>query len=491
MATNKAIALVLTAAFLAAAACSGSSSTPDPEVRADVGRRLDVVDRVAPADVVEHVDLAEETEVCLCPICEPFKPECKEGEAKCTYANTQVKYCKLDDYGCGFWTDPEPCPDNTICQTPGGCVCKFGACQQGDDLASLCGGQILTGCDTWACSDGCCVVGKVQNCCEKNSECADCINLETGEHLTPCPEEPTVGFVYNQCTIDACIQGKCEHVPVDCDDGDSCTQDECDPVTGACFNPGDECLCCLTPCWGETQQEADAKCDDGNACTAQECDYGDEGFIPWIGLDPEDPNLDALEAGIGVCVFNDLSDGCVDNDPCTINGCDPVKGCTKETDIVNPDCACENDADCEDVDDNPCTINKCYLEENFCYILDYECDDDCLMTDDVCDPTVPEGEDPCVYLPCQACPSVVPWEELVCLSDEDCDPSCAHPQVWDDPEYGCCLDIFCNFPLGEEYGSCAAAEKNCDDNDACTVDSCDCSYGPFSATCVHEVVPDC
>ncbi len=511
MATNRAIVLVIAAAFLAAA-CS-SKSTPDPEVQADDAsvakdtpvetRRIEpapeIVDRVAPVDLVVATDALADADSHQCPDC-PC-PQCVEGERKCMYANTQEKICVPVDCGngctCWTWSEPEPCPDNTTCQTPGGCVCDYGACQQGDDLKSLCSGYILTGCDTWACSDGCCVVGKTQNCCELSNDCTDCINLETGEHLQPCPEQIPDGFILNECTIDACMQGECQWIEDDsmCDDGDICTVDECDPLTGACVSQvGAEpnCACILCPCWGETQEDADAKCNDDNACTAQECDYGEDGFASWLGLDPTDPDPDDLEAGIGVCAFKDLSDGCEDDDPCTINGCDPVSGCTSKPDDDNPDCVCETDADCEKLDDNPCTVNKCYQDESLCYIIEYNCDDDCLMTDDVCDPTVPEGEDPCMHLPCQSCPSVVPWEELVCLTDEDCDPGCgAHPLAWEDPEYGCCLDIFCYFPVGAEYGSCAAFEKNCDDGDACTADTCECLYDPFSATCVHEDVPDC
>jgi hypothetical protein len=45
----------------------------------------------------------------------------------------------------------------------------------------------------------------------------------------------------------------CQHIPVDCDDGDACTDDACDPVTGNCVH---------TP----------IDCDDGDPNTTDSCD---------------------------------------------------------------------------------------------------------------------------------------------------------------------------------------------------------------------------
>src|SRR2546425_11935512 len=46
--------------------------------------------------------------------------------------------------------------------------------------------------------------------------------------------------------------GGCVHTPRNCDDGDPCTDDSCDPITGDCVH-------------------APHNCDDGNACTADSC----------------------------------------------------------------------------------------------------------------------------------------------------------------------------------------------------------------------------
>jgi hypothetical protein len=55
------------------------------------------------------------------------------------------------------------------------------------------------------------------------------------------------------CTVDDfCDDGVCVGVPIDCDDGDPCTADSCDPATGGCVN-------------------APIDCDDDNPCTIDYC----------------------------------------------------------------------------------------------------------------------------------------------------------------------------------------------------------------------------
>jgi len=88
----------------------------------------------------------------------------------------------------------------------------------------------------------------------------------------------------NACTVDRCVGGQCDWsnpcdegqfcngvetcvagvcvagTPPDCDDGNLCTEDACDPQTGGCVNePVDY--------------------DDGDPCTADSCDPRDF-FLP-------------------------------------------------------------------------------------------------------------------------------------------------------------------------------------------------------------------
>lgn len=85
-------------------------------------------------------------------------------------------------------------------------------------------------------------------------------------------------------TGDACSGGVCVGGPAPaCDDGNVCTDDGCDSVTGCSHTPNA------------------APCDDGNVCTKDEkCAFGVCAGLPII---------------------------CSDNDKCTTDSCDPASGC--------------------------------------------------------------------------------------------------------------------------------------------------------------------
>ena len=59
-------------------------------------------------------------------------------------------------------------------------------------------------------------------------------------------------------------------VPGDCDDGDPCTIDECDPATGCFHIPDADDPVCYGPESGSC--ESDADCDDNDPCTEDYCD---------------------------------------------------------------------------------------------------------------------------------------------------------------------------------------------------------------------------
>jgi len=87
--------------------------------------------------------------------------------------------------------------------------------------------------------------------CDDQDPCTnDRCNPETGacEHLpVNCDDQ-------NPCTLDRCnpTTGACEHAPIDCDDQNPCTFDRCDPANGQCVHILNTC-------------------DDGNACTLDRC----------------------------------------------------------------------------------------------------------------------------------------------------------------------------------------------------------------------------
>ncbi len=92
--------------------------------------------------------------------------------------------------------------------------------------------------------------------------------------------------------------------PLLCDDGQECTNEFFDPVLGACV-----------------RSDREGSCDDRSACTE-----GDRCFA-------------------GACVGDALT--CVDDVDCTLDVCDPARGCV----FVGDDAGC--------VDNDPCTLDLC------------------------------------------------------------------------------------------------------------------------------------
>lgn len=121
---------------------------------------------------------------------------------------------------------------------------------------------------------------------------------------------------------------------LDCDDGNACTEDSCDPDTAACENPvladattcevdGGPGVCEAGLCAAATCQDLD--CDDGNPCTDDECDPDSVACqhlaLPDATTCEVDGRPAACEAGLCVALTcRDLD--CDDDNPCTAEGCD-------------------------------------------------------------------------------------------------------------------------------------------------------------------------
>ncbi|MHC4093515.1 MAG: hypothetical protein ACYSVY_25125, partial [Planctomycetota bacterium] len=173
------------------------------------------------------------------------------------------------------------------------------------------------------------------------------------------------------CTVDACDAGVCVGRPRDCDDGNACSTDSCDPALGCGHEPipgccsedancNDQDACNgMETCQGNTcVSGTPPDCDDGEVCTTDGCD-------PAVGcittpvldgtlcIDGDACNGDET-CQSGVCTPGTAPD-CDDGDSCTTDTCLPVSGCQHTPD---PGCkACVTGADCSD--GNPCTDDVC------------------------------------------------------------------------------------------------------------------------------------
>lgn len=209
-------------------------------------------------------------------------PECCETDAECA-----------DPDLCTF----EQCTDNQ-CEPAGGVVCTpSDVCQESGcdaetgecvELPVVCDppGPCETGgfCDPV----GGCVYAPIPGCCLGDDACDDgdpcssdacfnyeCVHETCHDPVSPCDQYETCD---DQCV--PIITG-----PTNCNDGDICTDNDCDPGAGGCLNPPldctDEDACTMgeycDPDLGCASSPVD--CDDGDPCTIDNCD-SDLGCAP-------------------------------------------------------------------------------------------------------------------------------------------------------------------------------------------------------------------
>jgi hypothetical protein len=278
---------------------------------------------------------------------------CDDGEP-CTDDFCDPASCIFADGSACFH---QPTTDGTACEGQ----CGAGVCQDLSCLSCECESDAdctpPTSCTTVSCVQGLCVPEIIPECCESASDCDDC----------------------DDCTTDGCSLGTCTHyrVPSCCRTDDDCEEFE---ICGDTFCDTDG------QCRGKSFW-----CDDGNPCTWETCDpktgcHFEElppqifdgqcyEFVVFCEDFGEPCVLNACS--IGTCVFGVCRQWeelpCDDGDSCTIDLCDPKKGCHHRP------MGCS--------DGHPGTIDECVLGECI-HSLDptppYPCDDGLNETIDQC-----------------------------------------------------------------------------------------------------------
>ena len=279
--------------------------------------------------------------------------------------------------------------------------------------------------------------------------------------------------------------------PTDCDDGNECTDDSCDPATG-CVNTS------TTPRSATTATPAPR----GDACSRRQLRRA-----PALSCDDGDPCTDdSCAAGIGCVHVNNIAP-CDDGNLCTVadsfapsatasavrrptatmatdaptDSCDPAVGCDHS----------HNTAPCDDA--SACT-NGDVCAAGVCSGAAITCDDGDGCTDDSCDPAVG-----CTFshntAPCDDGQRVHERRRLrgrgvqrrrrwTCDDGDGCTDDSCHPAV------GCtfshntapCDDAnACTANDSCVAGGCDGASVTCDDGDVCTDDTCDPAIG-----CLHQ-----
>lgn len=402
--------------------------------------------------------------------------------------------CDLVTRQCVYTNNNLPCSDGDLCTT--GDVCVSGGCVSG--LPTICDDSNPCTIDSCSKSTGCIFMPKV---CNDSDPCTDdSCNLDNGD----CVFKPVDCNDLNLCTADSCdpVTGSCLHFPINCDDGDVCTDDGCYGQTGcthehntAACDDGNVCTgsdaCSAGFCVGGPPID----CSDGDRCTIDSCD-------PVSGC-LHQVTTGACDDGDACTVDENCADGtcsrgiavvCDDDNFCTTDSCDSATGCV----FVNTTDSCD--------DGDACTVGDVCAGGECAGVLPLDCDDGNVCTDDGCDPetgcfhvnnasgcedgTLCTGPDTCVAGKCVSGPVVNCNDGNVCTNDS-CSPTlgCVHVNTT-----GPCHDgDLCTTPDKCFRGACVSGPAaDCDDGNECTDDSCDSAIGcvnvPNVAACDDESI---
>ncbi|HKY34351.1 MAG TPA: N-acetylmuramoyl-L-alanine amidase [Polyangiaceae bacterium] len=350
---------------------------------------------------------------------------CASGECRISAppATDDGNPCTFDscDAESGIRHEPAPpgtpCGDADVCSGTERCD-DAGACLP-DEPPNLDDGNLCT-------TDSCSASGGISHTpVAAGTSCADgepCNGDELCDAAGSCPAAASPVFDDgNPCTIDSCVPGVgASHEPApngtSCadqdpcdgqelcdgggvcaagtapplDDGNPCTTDSCDPARGIVHEPIPAGSLCADAdvCNGAERCDADGTCqpsapsqaDDGNPCTIDVCD-------PVAGVShPPAPAGTYCDEDADVCNGVSRCDGaglCApgvapardDQNPCTLDDCDPSQGMTHTPLPAGTSCAdanacngnemCSGAGVCEPgipplIDDgNPCTIDSC------------------------------------------------------------------------------------------------------------------------------------
>lgn len=446
--------------------------------------------------------------------CNPSTGECSNPPAQDGTTCDDNDPCTVSD-GCDKGEcegAPKACPAPAQCHGLGTCDAESGECEYAPlGAGALCNdGNACTRIDVCD-GDGNCT-GTAPIVCELGTDCrgpGSC-DPQTGD----CDGEPfapgTTCSDDSNCTVgDACDgEGTCvSGSPRDCDDGDPCTYDECDPVTGCKHTPmpagslcNDDDACTLIDtcnAQGQCVGSTPLTCNDGKECTSDSCNAA-TGCVFANKANTEtcnDGNLcttvDKCD-GQGACVGSG-SLSCNDGNVCTSDSCDPSVGCkyTNATSATSCD------------DGSLCTTNDKCNGAGGCAGTPKVCDaaaDDCHApgtcnpADGVCSAgaALPNGslcndDNACTRVDTCQSGSCVGSSPIVCDATEcrnagACDPDTGTCGGTPKANGTACSDFnVCTLTDSCQNGSCiGTGSLSCDDGDPCTIDSCDARTG-----CTH------
>jgi hypothetical protein len=466
-------------------------------------------------------------------------PGCEDWNA-CTVdtCDTTTGTCRHDPLSCD---DGNPCTYDE-CRSERRNYGAVGGCFHGANAnATPCDdGETCTLGDS--CSAGVCVPGELLGpgaSCDDGNSCTVSDACDGAAHCHGTPLGGGAGCDdRNACTRDdRCVtQGDavvCEGTAQDCSDGDLCTQDRCDPATGACLHPPVVCAdgnSCTTdvcdPATGQCRRDNVAgACSDGRICTTgQSCVGGNcVGGEPVVCQQPQCGSNVCMEEDHGcrlrdwggpgcpaggdcysfVCInnacriLNDSGGSCTIPGYCGLAQC--VRGGCQPTvalpcDDANPcteDVCPQGGFSCTHspkADGTPCVDQCRTCQGGVCSDTPVSCDDASLCTADSCNPTLG-----CLHAPVD-CDDGNPCTADLCSPSEGCRHQPLSGDACDDG-IACTEQDRC--VAGPGGGMvCAGAVPGCDDGNLCTSDTgvveaglCSCRHDALNDPCCSEGNP--
>ncbi len=450
---------------------------------------------------------------------------CTGGSAvNCADDNTCTADGCSPAQGCYHLNGNGPCDDGNPCTI--GDQCQGGACVSGEgncncaidsdckDDGDLCNG--IPTCVTGQCT----VLAASIVACDPSANTACTVSVCTPAkgicEPTPVPD----GTACNDASVctskDQCTSGSCGGTLTSCDDGNACSTDTCDPLTGCANTPntltcndGNDCTtndaCAGGICTGGvntcTACQSDIDCpDDGDlcngtpscqanvcktkpgsavicvansACSTQQCQPATGQCLPTdvtngTACDDASVCTGASSCFGGACVGSQLTN-CDDKNPCTTDSCDSKAGCVHS----NADGPCDDGNPCTAGDQ--CNAGACLAGPNQCACVG---DKDCASkaSGNLCDGT----------LICQANQCVIKvGTPVICDAGFDtkcakntCQPNsglCALTSVTDGTQ--CDDGSLCTVGDLCTGGACFGQALQCDDKNVCTTDACDAKAG--------------
>ena len=449
--------------------CSDDKPCTVDTCQAKDGSHACVAEAAADGSTCNDGDPCLNNDVCKGGACKGNKPACQDNDP-CTQ-----DACAASTGACSH----EAAPDGGVCD-------DGSACSQSD-----------------VCLGGKCK-GVIVDCDDKNGCTADTCDVKKGCQYAGVQGNCDDGDACTQgdtCVAETCIPGD----PVTCPAGSPCDLSACDKTTGKCkttlLKDGDACddgapctvddVCAVGACVGKAKP-----CDDGSPCTIDACleANGACSNAPTVGNTACDDGSKCTgddKCDKGVCAGKKL--GCDDNNACTEDTCEAATGCfglpipgnCEDGDACSSGDACKDGKCLAGIvktcdDDNPCTVDACDPKTGICQAnpapLDGKpCADKSLCT---------TGES-CQAGACVAAAEKDCGDDVPCTLD-GCDAGtgiCTHKAL---PDGASCSDgSLCTYSdTCDAVGACSGKQIPCVDGLSCTIDGCEaktgaCTFAPM------------